>query len=775
MVSTFLVRPSNSEKEAFRIKLSAASLLQLRLKPGDLCHLKRAEAATVENTSGGKNTKSYDNDVSGSGGYAIAWEASGGIKDNVVQTSKFLQELYGFMLGEKMVIARCDDVVQDLHAVTVVAKDSTILDDDRTTVFWEKYAELMAKSAHEYLVTGQTLSFKAGSQNQHFVVEDFGQQVVKIGKVADQTRFRITTASTETASKNERGPSFASSQLGGLQNEINKVQKLVARLVRTRVPSRSALSPAQGVLIFGARGVGKSYFIKQLALAGWKTVIEWKPGMKNISLNQPSLIIVSRRYIPKPSEDSSKNLNDLHDVFSVIKDRPCLVIGEVTHPNDVHPDLRTLTTFSEEIEIPIPSSSQRAEILSAIWGSDAGDAYSWVVDQLAERTHGYVAADLYRVLRLTLDSASERKETLTTTTSTAATDGPSDQNSLDPPLPPTITPNDIDTALSQVRPSALQEIFLETPSVRWSDIGGQQAIKQQLINAVERPLKHAAQMAKMSLPPKKGLLMYGPPGCSKTLLVRALAREAGLNFLAVKGAELISQYVGESERAVREVFRKSRAASPSILFFDEIDSIALNVLTTLLNEMDGFEPLRNVFVVAATNKPESIDPALLRPGRFDDVIYIGPPDLDARTEILRKELAKSNYTPRQGSSVDEDASDPSGDATAFESIFQSRGGLPGVMDISIFNLLLIFLLVSTWHLLPAFIFICLCFLHRLLDNLFHLTLLAIHGATAAATPSADFFKGFDARRRLAIDKSAFRADESEAILGRSLVFTQQDI
>jgi AAA family ATPase len=192
---------------------------------------------------------------------------------------------------------------------------------------------------------------------------------------------------------------------------------------------------------------------------------------------------------------------------------------------------------------------------------------------------------------------------------------------------------------------------LETPNVHWSDIGGQHEIKRRLHNAVERPLKFADRMKILGLQPKKGVLLYGPPGCSKTLLVRALATEAGLNFLAVKGAELISMYVGESERATREVFRKARAASPSIIFFDEIDAIAsrgrsgsdLNVLTTLLNEMDGFEELRNVLVVAATNKPQNIDPALMRPGRFDNVVYIGPPDLEARREIFQKRLEKVRY------------------------------------------------------------------------------------------------------------------------------------
>lgn len=158
-------------------------------------------------------------------------------------------------------------------------------------------------------------------------------------------------------------------------------------------------------------------------------------------------------------------------------------------------------------------------------------------------------------------------------------------------------------------------------------------------------------MKRLNIHAKKGILLYGPPGCSKTLLVKALAREAGLNFLAVKGAEILSMYVGESERSVREIFRKARSASPSIIFFDEIDAVAakrggsqnggVNVLTTLLNELDGIEELRNVLVVAATNKPEVLDPALMRPGRLDNLVYIGPPDYEARKEIIRKWASKS--------------------------------------------------------------------------------------------------------------------------------------
>ncbi|EER44809.1 AAA family ATPase [Histoplasma capsulatum H143] len=214
---------------------------------------------------------------------------------------------------------------------------------------------------------------------------------------------------------------------------------------------------------------------------------------------------------------------------------------------------------------------------------------------------------------------------------------------------------DISLALQETRPTAMREVFLETPKVKWSDIGGLHEIKERLRKAVERPLKFPDRMKRLNISGKKGILLYGPPGCSKTLMVKALATEAGLNFLAVKGAEILSMYVGESERALREIFRKARSASPSIIFFDEIDAIAsrrgssaaqgggggINVLTTLLNEMDGIEELKNVLVVAATNKPEVLDPALMRPGRLDNILYIGPPDVQARKEILNIWISKS--------------------------------------------------------------------------------------------------------------------------------------
>ena len=212
-----------------------------------------------------------------------------------------------------------------------------------------------------------------------------------------------------------------------------------------------------------------------------------------------------------------------------------------------------------------------------------------------------------------------------------------------------LTWEDFGAALRVVRPSALREVELRVPRVSWDDIGGQRALKTALTEAVQWPLRHPEAFERLGIRPPRGVLLYGPPGCSKTLAAKALASESRTNFLAVKGPELFSKYVGESERAVASLFRRARAAAPAIIFFDEIDALAAKraegaagaggvgarVLAQLLHEMDGVQPLSKVLVVAATNRPDLVDPALLRPGRFDALLYVGLPDLEGRLQILR--------------------------------------------------------------------------------------------------------------------------------------------
>ncbi|KIV84523.1 hypothetical protein PV11_00298 [Exophiala sideris] len=627
-MSAFVVRPSNTDRDAFRVKLTAVSMLSLKLKSGDTCEIRKVE----------------DDDLQHGKKLAIAWEASGaGMSDKIVQTSKLLQEVYGVKLGDKIIIARSSQSLQSADRISLGHRGNLINQND--VPFWERYAEKYVSSANECLVIGQKLQLKIGDEMAEFVVKDVGVADAVIARVTNNTKFRISSGNEAAQA---RKIDFQPRHMGGLDKQIEQLRKIVGRVCKPAVKQHlKSYQPKQGVLLYGAKGTGKTAFITALAESGWSNVVDWKPGTQIRTSSEPQLIIIRPTYLSRTPGGQSTITNELQTLFAQISNTPTLVVGEAQHPNDIDQSLRVRSKFSAEIELPIPSAQQRKEILLAIRGDDQclDDA---LLQQMADRTHGYVGDDLYSLLCETVELTYER----TTSTSSAPSVAQDTTDEIEPVVK--ATDADLNAALQQIRPSALQEIFLETPNVRWSDIGGQHEIKQQLHNAVDRPLRHADRMAKLSLKPKKGVLLYGPPGCSKTLLVRALATEAGLNFLAVKGAELISMYVGESERATREVFRKARAASPSIIFFDEIDAIAstrggsdsgsnLNVLTTLLNEMDGFEELRGVFVVAATNKPQNIDPALMRPGRFDNVVYIGPPDFEARKEIFRNRLSKVQY------------------------------------------------------------------------------------------------------------------------------------
>ncbi|KAK4996102.1 AAA+-type ATPase [Elasticomyces elasticus] len=339
-----------------------------------------------------------------------------------------------------------------------------------------------------------------------------------------------------------------------------------------------------------------------------------------------------------------------------IKNTQVLVVGATSNPSSVNKSLRSLRRFKYEVEVTVPDVKARIEILKAFRNTDADHIVSDdVLQTVGEKTHGFAGQDLNDLYERALDGACERtnKEHQDWIhirngygnghrSPDMASEASQTESEQDKELV-TLRLADFEKPLLQVRPTAMREIFLETPKVRWSDIGGLAEVKQALTEVIERPLKITDIMAASNLKPQKGVLLYGPPGCSKTLTAQAIATSSGLNFIAVKGAELNSMYVGESERAVREVFRKARAAAPSIIFFDKIDAIGggrdsairgLHVLTTLLNEMDGIESLNGVLVLAATNKPEALDTALLRPGRFDSLWYVEPPNQETRKEIF---------------------------------------------------------------------------------------------------------------------------------------------
>ncbi|CAN1245651.1 Calmodulin-interacting protein 111, partial [Linum grandiflorum] len=370
-----------------------------------------------------------------------------------------------------------------------------------------------------------------------------------------------------------------------------------------------------------------------------------------------------------------------------------VVVAATNRPDSIEPALRRPGRLDREIEIGVPSPQQRLEIIHTLLGEmEHCISYSEAKD-LAMATHGFVGADLAALcneaalvclrrfakqdrsgdsslMNSTLSAVESSSQNIVLAEAEHSADSGSQMVSTSSAsLPQILTSSasslvvedellkvvyeDFEKARMKVRPSAMREVILEVPKVKWDDIGGQREVKTQLMEAVEWPQKHQEAFKRIGTRPPSGILMFGPPGCSKTLMARAVASEAGLNFLAVKGPELFSKWVGESEKAVKSLFAKARANAPSIIFFDEIDSLAVirgkesdgvsvsdRVMSQLLVELDGLHQRVNVTVIAATNRPDKIDSALLRPGRFDRLLYVGPPNETDREAIFLVHLRR---------------------------------------------------------------------------------------------------------------------------------------
>ncbi|ENN96387.1 cell division protein CDC48 [Methanocaldococcus villosus KIN24-T80] len=458
-------------------------------------------------------------------------------------------------------------------------------------------------------------------------------------------------------------PDVTYEDIGGLKEEIRKVREMIELPMRhPELFEKLGIEPPKGVLLIGPPGTGKTLLAKAVANEAGanfyvingpeimsKYVGETEENLRKIfeeaEENAPSIIFIDEIDAIAPKRDEvtgeveRRLVAQLLTLMDGLKGRgQVIVIGATNRPDAIDPALRRPGRFDREIYIGVPDREGRKEILQ-IHTRNMPLAEDVDLDYLADVTHGFVGADLaalckeaaMRALRRVLPDIDLEAEEIP-------------KEILDNLK---VTMDDFKEALKDIEPSAMREVLVDIPNVKWEDIGGLEEVKQELREAVEWPIKAKEVFDKIGVRPPKGVLLFGPPGTGKTLLAKAVANEAGANFISVKGPEIFSKWVGESEKAIREIFKKARQNAPCIIFFDEIDAIAPKrgrdistgvtdkVVNQLLTELDGMEEPKDVVVIAATNRPDIIDPALLRPGRLDRVILVPPPDEKARFEIFK--------------------------------------------------------------------------------------------------------------------------------------------
>ncbi|XP_072347027.1 transitional endoplasmic reticulum ATPase-like isoform X3 [Scyliorhinus torazame] len=569
-------------------------------------------------------------------------------------------------LGDVVSIQACPDVKYGKR-IHVLPIDDTI--EGLTGNLFEVYLKPYFLEAYRPVHKGDIFLIRGGMRALEFKVVETDPAPHCI--VAPDTILHCEGEPIKREDEEENLNDVGYDDIGGCRKQLAQIKEMVELPLRHPALFKAiGVKPPRGILLYGPPGTGKTLVARAVAnetgaffflingpeimskLAG-ESESNLRKAFEEAEKNAPAIIFIDELDAIAPKREKTHGeverriVSQLLTLMDGLKQRAhVIVIAATNRPNSIDPALRRFGRFDREIDIGIPDSIGRLEILQ-IHTKNMKLSDDVDLERIAHDTHGHVGADLAALCSEAALQAIRKKMSIID-----LEDETIDADILNSM---SVTMDDFQWALGQSNPSALRETVVEVPTVTWEDVGGLDEVKRELQELVQYPVEYPDKFLKFGMTPSRGVLFYGPPGCGKTLLAKAIACECQANFVSIKGPELLTMWFGESEANVRDVFDKARQAAPCILFFDELDSIAKSrggnagdgggaadrVINQILTEMDGMSDKKNVFIVGATNRPDIIDPAILRPGRLDQLIYIPLPDEKSRTSILKANLRKS--------------------------------------------------------------------------------------------------------------------------------------
>lgn len=592
------------------------------------------------------------------------------LEDGMCRINRVIRNNLRVRLGDLVTIHPCSDI-KYASRISVLPIADTV--EGLTGNLFDVYLKPYFVEAYRPVRKGDHFVVRGGMRQVEFKVVDVEPEEYAV--VAQDTIIHSEGEPINRDDEENNINEVGYDDIGGCRKQMAQIRELVELPLRhPQLFKAIGIKPPKGILMYGPPGTGKTLMARAVAnetgafffLINGPEVMSKMAGESESNLrkafeeaekNAPSIIFIDEIDSIAPKRDKTNGeverrvVSQLLTLMDGMKARSNIVVIAATNrPNSIDPALRRFGRFDREVDIGIPDATGRLEVLR-IHTKNMKLADDVDLESLAAETHGYVGADIASLCsEAAMQQIREKMDLIDL-----------DEDEIDAEVLDSlgVTMENFKFALGNSNPSALRETVVESVNVTWDDIGGLDEIKQELKETVEYPVLHPDQYTKFGLSPSKGVLFYGPPGTGKTLLAKAVATEVSANFISVKGPELLSMWYGESESNIRDIFDKARAAAPTVVFLDELDSIAKarggslgdaggasdRVVNQLLTEMDGMNAKKNVFVIGATNRPDQIDPAILRPGRLDQLIYVPLPDEAGRLSILKAQLRKTPLEP----------------------------------------------------------------------------------------------------------------------------------